>query len=99
MEQERCNSTEGLFTTLNNKVKPQCKETIKPLQFHKSGRQMNENAEDWMGRLRLAPVECNYKEIDRQLKEKFIHGLNDNDMLVEIIRETHQNCSKYSCNK
>ena len=30
---------------------------------------MNENAEEWMGRLRLAAVECNYKEIDKQLKE------------------------------
>ena len=32
-------------------------------------------------------MECNYKEIDRQLKEQFIHGLNDNYMLGEIIRE------------
>ena len=40
-----------------------------------------------MGRLRLAAVECNYKEIDRQLKEQFIHGLNYNDMLVGIIRK------------
>ena len=40
-----------------------------------------------MGRLKMAAIECNYKEVDRQLKEQFIHGLNDNDMLVEIIRE------------
>ena len=40
-----------------------------------------------MGRLRLAALECNYKEIDRQLKQQFVHGLNDNDMLAEIIRE------------
>ena len=30
-------------------------------------------------------TECNYKEIDRQLKEQFIHGLNNNKMLIEII--------------
>ena len=40
-----------------------------------------------MCRLRLAAVECNYKEIDKQLNEQFVHGLYDNDMLVEIIRE------------
>ena len=45
---------------------------------------MNKNAE-WMGRLRLTDVECNYQEIDRQLREQFIHGLNDIDMLVEIL--------------
>ena len=71
---------------LYNKFKPQNK-TINSLQFHTLGRQMNENTEEWMGRHRLAIIECNYKEIDRKLKEQFIHGLNDNDMLAEIIRE------------
>ena len=40
-----------------------------------------------MGRLRLAAVEYNYKEIDRQLKELFIHRINGTDMVAEIIRE------------
>ena len=57
------------------------------MQFHKQSRQAKENAEEWMGRLRLAVVECNYKEVDGQLKEQSIHRLNDNDMLAEIIRE------------
>ena len=38
-----------------------------------------------MGRLQIAAVECNYKEVDRQLKEQFIHGLNDRVMLDEIV--------------
>ena len=40
-----------------------------------------------MGRLQLSARECNYKELNRQLKEQFIHGLNNNDMLGEIIKE------------
>ena len=40
-----------------------------------------------MGRLHIAAVECNYQEVDRQLKEQFIHGLNDKHMLEEIIKE------------
>ena len=40
-----------------------------------------------MGRLRLAAVECNCKEKDRQLKEQFIHRFSDNDMLAETIKE------------
>ena len=42
---------------------------------------------EWMGRLHVAAPECNYRELDRQLKEEFIHGLNDRCMLDEIIRE------------
>ena len=40
-----------------------------------------------MGWLCMAAAECGYKEIDRQLKEQFIHGWNDKSMLDEIIRE------------
>ena len=43
-----------------------------------------------MGRLRVAAAECNYKELDCQLKEQFIHGLNDKAMLDEVIRELTQ---------
>ena len=43
--------------------------------------------EEWMGRLHVAAVECNYQEVDRQLKEQFIHGLNDKHMFEEIIKE------------
>ena len=40
-----------------------------------------------MGRLLIAAAECNYKEIDHQLKEQFIHGLNDKTILDKVIRE------------
>ena len=40
-----------------------------------------------MGRLHMVAVECNYQKIDRQIKGKFIHGLNDKYMLKEIIKE------------
>ena len=46
-----------------------------------------ENAKEWMGKLQLSAIECNYKELDKQLKEQFIHDLNDSDMLGEIILE------------
>ena len=40
-----------------------------------------------MGRLHIAAVECNYQEIGRQLKEQFIHGLNNKHMLEEMVKE------------
>ena len=56
-------------------------------QFHKLICCSNESVKEWMGRLRTAVVECKYKEGNRQLKEQFIHGLNDDEMLVEVIRK------------
>ena len=41
---------------------------IKLLQYCKLSRQSGENAVEWMQRLRIKAVECNYKELDRQLK-------------------------------
>ena len=40
-----------------------------------------------MGRLCIAAVECIYQEVDRQVKEQFIHSLNDKHMQEEIIKE------------
>ena len=40
-----------------------------------------------MGRLQVVAVKCNYWEVDRQLKEEFIHVLNDKCMVEEIIKE------------
>ena len=40
-----------------------------------------------MGRLHITAVECNYQEVDRQLKEQFIHSLNDKHILEEIRKE------------
>ena len=63
--QERFNTMEGLFTRLHNKFKLQYNENTKSLEFHKLVRQPNENAEEWIGRLSLAAVECNDTEVGR----------------------------------
>ena len=57
------------------------------LQFRKLYRFKGESAEEWMGRVHVAATECSYREVDQQLKEQFIHGLNDKTMLDEVIRE------------
>ena len=57
---------------------------IKSLEFYKLIRHNGENAEEWMGRLLLAAIECNYKVIDSELKEQFNHGLKDTEMLGKI---------------
>ena len=66
---ETCNTLEGLFETLSNMFKPQYNKTIKSLQFRQLYRHDEENVEEWMGRLHVAAVECNYQE-------QFIHGLD-----------------------
>ena len=81
-----CSTLQGLFDTLPKKFRPQFNETTKLLQFRKLYRFKGKSIEEWIGRLCMAVAECNYKEIDWQLKEQFIHGLNDKTML-EIIRE------------
>ena len=86
-EKETCNTLEGLFETLSNKFKAQYNETIKSLQFRKLYRYDDENVEEWMGRMCIAAVECNYQEVNRQPKEQFIYSLNNKYMLEEIIKQ------------
>ena len=91
-EKQACDTIQELIDTLAEKFRPQYNETIKSLQFRKLCRSEGENAKEWMGRLCMAAAECNYKEIDCQLKEQFIHGLNDKNMLDEVIRELTTKC-------
>ena len=86
-EKQACSTLQGLFDTLSAKFQPQFNVMIKPLQLRKLCRVEDECAEEWMGHLHMAAAECDYKEVDRQLKEQFIHRLNDKVMLDEIIRE------------
>ena len=74
-DEEPYNTLEGLFDTLGTKCKPQYNEMLKSLQFRK------------LYRLHVVVAECNYRELDRQLEEQFIHGPNDKCMLDEIIRD------------
>ena len=85
-EKHTCNSLQGLFDTLAAKFKPLFNEMIKSLQFRKLYRFKGESAQQWMGRLHMAAAECSYREVVQQLKEQFIHGLNDKTMLDEVIR-------------
>ena len=86
-EKQACDTLQGLFDTLATKFRPQFNETIKSLQFRKLCRFEGKSAEEWMGRWCVAAAECSYREIDQQLKEQFIHGLNDKIMLDGVIRE------------
>ena len=87
MEQEQCERSKGLFHILNSKFKPLYYKMITSLQFCMLVRQSNENKEKWMARLITATTESNYKEMDRQLKELFVHQLNDSDKIIEVIKE------------
>ena len=78
---------DGLFDMLATKFQLQYNKTIKSLQFRKLFWLESENVEEWTERLHVVAVECNYREVDRQLKELLIHRLNDKCMLKEIIKE------------
>ena len=45
-EQEQCETSEGLFKTLNDKLKPQYNEVIKSLQCYQLSRKANKSAEE-----------------------------------------------------
>ena len=86
-EKQACDTLQGLFNTLATKFKCQFNETTKLLQCRKLYRLEGKSMEEWMGRLWVAVSECNYSGVDRQLKEQFIHGLNDKSVLDEVIRK------------
>ena len=54
-----------------------------------------------MKRLKIAAKEYNYQELDRWVKEQFIQGINDNNMLIDIssMLKAKKNTSKVTSNQ
>ena len=83
-QQEAHNATQNIFKTFSSKVKHQCNETVKSIQYCKLNMHHSKNAEEWMKRLRIAAKECNYQEFNMWVKEQCIYGMTDNNMLIDI---------------
>ena len=43
--------------------------------------------QEWMDRPHIKAAECYYKECNRRLKEKFINGIDNEEIMQEIIKE------------
>ena len=74
-----CNTLEGPFEILT-KIQTTILQnyqvlTISLIKYTRWG-----SAEEWLVRLRMSAKESNYQEVDRQLKEQFIHRLNDTEI-------------------
>ena len=59
-------------------------QTVKSFQFCEMKRHKSENVEEWIKRLKIAAKEFEYQEQDRQVKEQFICGLNNECMQRKI---------------
>ena len=57
------------------------------LQYCKLIRGQNGNETEWMGYLKIKADKCGYIDKYRRLKEQFINGINDNNIMNEIIIE------------
>ena len=90
MGEEQYRISTGLCEVLHQKFILQHEGTILSLQHCKLIREQNTNDEEWMGCFRIRANEFGYKEKDRRLKEQFINGINDDDMMTGIIKKSHQ---------
>ena len=71
---------------LSDKLKPHYNRRIFTLQYCKWKREQDQNAEEWIGHFRIKANECGYKEKDKILKEQLINGINDDDMMTDIMK-------------
>ena len=86
-KKENFKTSAWLVQMLTEKIKPQHNETILLLQYSKLIREGKEVADKWMDFLSIKENECEYEEEDKQWKEQFINGINDEHMMTEIIKK------------
>ena len=59
-KQQKCRTHLELFEEMSANIKPQHNETVGSLQYCKLLREQSDNAEEWMGYLRIKTDECKY---------------------------------------
>ena len=72
---------------LKENFRLQHKEMILSLQYCRVNSKDNECTWERMVTLCIMAGECSYKGYDRRLKEQFINGIDNEDMIKEIIKE------------
>ena len=80
---ETCKTVKELFSPFSEKFKLHCIDTTSSLQY--CTLQSHGSVQEWMGRLHVKVMDCEYKEYDRRLKEQFINCLDDENQVEEII--------------
>ena len=74
-----------LFSVLSQKS---CHNRIMlSLQYCKLKRKSQESGKEWMGKLQTKAADYDYNKHNSKLTEQFIHGLDDEGIISEILRE------------
>ena len=73
------------FLILSNKFKPCVNRIVLTLQFHKLKTECHESVQEWMDKWQTKEAKCGLKEYDRELMEQFIHGLDNEGIIHEIL--------------
>ena len=81
-ERDTCKMAEIVFL-----IKSYQSETILSLQYCKLKKKSHESPQKWMGRLHIKAMDCKYREYDRRLKEQFVNGLDNENIIAEILKE------------
>ena len=50
-------------------------------------RKNHEPNQEWIGKWHFKAIDCKYKEYERRLKEQFSNGLDDKNIIAEIMKE------------
>ena len=72
---------------LSNKFKTHHNGIVLALQYLKLKRKSHESTQEWMARLQTKAVEFDYSEHHRRLNKQFLHGIDGDVMLCEILSE------------
>lgn len=81
-------SENGLKDKLKTTWQPFSCITVSTLQFIRMQRKTDEDADAWLGCLRIKAAECRFgDELNHRLMEHFIYGINDKEMMDEISKE------------
>ena len=83
-EGEDVNDYDLMWTKLETAVRPECNEIVASKKFKERMQKTGETITDFITDLILLVKDCNYVDEDRQIRDQFVYGINDEELKKRI---------------
>lgn len=83
--------SEVTFTTiktyLDNHFHPQLNEIVESFKFHSRNQEESEKVRDYIANLRKLSIHCNFKDIERTLRDRLVCGIRDKEVQRKMLQQ------------
>lgn len=73
---------------LSEHFNPKQNEIVQSYKFHMCNQLMSENVKDYVANIRKLAIDCNFSDLDRTLRDRFVCGVRDRNIQKQLLQQS-----------